>query len=92
LIPNALIRLDELGCVALEAILLDQHALVVAVEQVEGFDCQFHFQALADVEFARKSAIGGGVIGTNRSLLYCGPDWHRPSPSRLAVVRAHGDR
>jgi hypothetical protein len=35
---NAFISLNKLGCVALEAILGgDQHTLVVAVEQVEGF-------------------------------------------------------
>src|SRR6202044_785991 len=60
--------LFEVGSVGLHAVFGDQNALVVAVEQVEGFQNQVQLQALAHKQTAGQAQVGGGVIGSDERI------------------------
>src|SRR5882762_7207610 len=46
----------------------DADALVVAVEEVEGFGGEVEFVAFAETDFAGEAEVGGGVVGTGKGI------------------------
>src|SRR5580693_6051504 len=63
--------LFEVGGIGLQAVFGDQDALIVAIEQVEGFEDQVQLQALAHKQAASQAQVGGGVIGSDERIASC---------------------
>jgi hypothetical protein len=60
--------LYEVRGVRFQAILSDEYAPVVAIQQIEGFYDQVQLDALGNKQAAGQAHVGGGVIGAGKRI------------------------
>src|SRR5580698_8963596 len=65
---NLVTDFDEVGGVAGEAVFGDGHQLIVAVQQIEGFDHQIDLQTFSGIQAAAEPGIGAGVVGSEEGI------------------------